>query len=138
VVAEHGSRAPGAMPEAYRKDVESALSGWLDRRLGDLSDDYHRGPSVAGLAETARALREGRAARLLLVDDPTSDATLWVGPEGTELGPDPEELRRWGVAEPVKERADAAIARAAAVTDAELWFVPSLDAHGGIGAILRY
>ncbi|MBO3750953.1 hypothetical protein J5X84_33185 [Streptosporangiaceae bacterium NEAU-GS5] len=138
VAAAHGSRAPGAMPGAYLHDVESALSAWLRRRQADLVDEHRRGPSVAGLAETARVLREARAERVLMADDPSSTATLWIGPEGTHLSADRDELREWGVADPVEERADAAIARAAAVTEAELWFVPSLDVPDRIGATLRY
>ncbi|GAB3904107.1 hypothetical protein GCM10027612_71480 [Microbispora bryophytorum subsp. camponoti] len=45
---------------------------------------------------------------------------------------------RLGVEEPMRERVDAALARAVAATDAELWFVPRLESPDGIGALLRF
>ncbi|NUP01855.1 MAG: hypothetical protein HOW59_28425, partial [Nonomuraea sp.] len=45
------------------------------------------------------------------------------------------ELRRWGVEEPIEERADSAVTRAAAMTDAELWFT---DEVPDVAAVLRY
>jgi hypothetical protein len=63
---------------------------------------------------------------------------MWIGPEPTQLSTDPAELAAWGVEEPMRERADAALARAVAATDAELWFVPRLESPDGIGALLRF
>ncbi|MFF4777384.1 baeRF2 domain-containing protein [Microtetraspora fusca] len=138
VVAERGSRAPGAADEPFQSEVNHAIEVWQRKRHTALLDAYHAGPYATGLAETARVLRDGRVATLLLRDDPTSDATLWIGPEGTQLAADPGELNDLGVDLPVEERADAALARAVAMTDAELWFVPELDSPDGVGAVLRY
>jgi hypothetical protein len=77
---------------------------------------------------------------LLIVDDPSADGTLWIGPEPTQLAIDRDELRVYGVADPVQDRTDAALARAAALTDAELWFVSpaELNSPDGVAAVLRF
>ncbi|MGI5486518.1 Vms1/Ankzf1 family peptidyl-tRNA hydrolase [Microtetraspora malaysiensis] len=138
VVAERGSRAPGAADGPFQAEVNNAIEVWQRKRHTALLDAYHAGPYATGLAETARVLRDGRVATLLLRDDPSSDATLWIGPQGTQLAAEPGELTDLGVDLPVEERADAALARAVAMTDAELWFVPELDSPDGVGAVLRY
>lgn len=137
-VAEHGSRAPGADRDNFRKEVEEACRAWTERRCEELLNTYAAGNAVAGLAETARALRDGRVGTVLMHDDPSSTAMMWIGPEPTQLSTDPAELVAWGVEEPVRERADAALARAVAALDAELWFVPRLESPDGIGALLRF
>ncbi|MBV9208320.1 MAG: hypothetical protein JO037_23615 [Actinobacteria bacterium] len=49
-------------------------------------------------------------------------------------------LAERGISEPVRDRADAAVARAVACTDAELFFLPEgvPAPRDGIGATLRY
>ncbi|MBX6383983.1 MAG: peptide chain release factor 1 [Microbispora sp.] len=137
-VAEHGSRAPGADLQLFRREVEAACRAWTERRCAELLDTYASGNAVTGLAETARALRDRRVGTVLMHDDPSSTAMMWIGPEPTQLSTDPAELVAWGVEEPVRDRADAALARAVAATDAELWFVPRLESPDGIGALLRF
>ncbi|WP_405086467.1 Vms1/Ankzf1 family peptidyl-tRNA hydrolase [Microbispora sp. NBC_01389] len=137
-VAEHGSRAPGADLDHFRREVAGACRAWTERRCEELLNTYAAGNAVTGLAETARALRDRRVGAVLMHDDPSSTATMWIGPEPTQLSTDPAELTAWGVGEPVRERADAAIARAVAATDAELWFVDHIDSPDGIGALLRF
>lgn len=137
-VAEHGSRAPGADLDHFRQEVEGACRAWTDRRCEELLNTYASGNAVAGLTETARALRDRRVGTVLMHDDPSSTAMMWIGPEPTQLSTDPAELAAWGVEEPMRERADAALARAVAATDAELWFVPRLESPDGIGALLRF
>ncbi|MCC5577874.1 peptide chain release factor 1 [Microtetraspora sp. AC03309] len=138
VVAERGSRAPGSASEPFQAEVDRALAAWVRKGGAALLAAYQAGPYATGLAETARALREGRVRTLLLRDDPSADATLWIGPEGNQLAADPGELSDLGVELPMEERADAALARAVAVTGAELWFVPELDSPDGVGAVLRF
>nr|BFE82282.1 hypothetical protein GCM10020093_048830 [Planobispora longispora] len=75
---------------------------------------------------------------LLIVDHSDADGTVWIGPEGGQLATDREELREWGVSDPVEERADAALARAVAMTNAELAFVPRLEAPDEVAALLRF
>lgn len=137
-VAEHGSRAPGADLDHFRREVDQACRAWTDRRCEELLNTYAAGNAVAGLAETARALRDRRVGTVLMHDDPSSTAMMWIGPEPTQLSTDPAELIAWGVEEPVRERADAALARAVAAMDAELWFVDRIDSPDGIGALLRF
>ncbi|MEZ0077095.1 Vms1/Ankzf1 family peptidyl-tRNA hydrolase [Planotetraspora sp. GP83] len=137
-VAEHGSRAPGAAPQPFQAEVDRALRAWADRRRAELLDAYAAGPSATGLQETARALRDTRVRTVLLKDDPSSTATMWVGPEAAQLSTDRAELADWGVEQPVEERADAALARAVAATDGEIWFVSEIDSPDGVGAVLRF
>lgn len=138
VMAEHGSRGAGAAVAPFEADAEAAVDSWLERRRTELIERYGAGPAATGLRETVRALRLNRVDTLLIADDPSSDVTLWIGPEGDQLSMDGQELVGWGVAEPLEERADAAMVRAAAMTSAELWFVDR-DALGtGVAALLRY
>ena len=64
---------------------------------------------------------------------------LWIGPEAPELATSSDELRERGTADPVAERADAALVRGLALTDAELRFVPGDEPppKDGIAALLR-
>lgn len=77
-----------------------------------------------GSAGTLAALRDGRVSALFVADRPTSTATVWIGPDGADVALTEAELRERGVRAPVTERADAAIVRALAATDAELHFLP--------------
>lgn len=109
-------------------------------RFGTWHSRMADGTAVAGLAGTVAALADGRAAEVLLADSPGSAARAWTGPDGTELALTSEALSERGVDAPVRDRADAAIARAIACTDAELFFLPD-DADppdDGVAATLRY
>jgi hypothetical protein len=76
---------------------------------------------------------------VLLVDDPTSAEELWVvGPGPLELSYDQAELRAMSVEQPRKARADAALLRAPACSDAGLTLVgPDELGRGGVAALLR-
>ncbi|MEW9530114.1 Vms1/Ankzf1 family peptidyl-tRNA hydrolase [Microbispora sp. NPDC049125] len=137
-VADHGSRAPGAGLEHFDAEVERACAAWADARRALLLDAYAAGQSVTGLQETTRALRDRRVRTVLLRDDPSSTATAWIGPEPAQVSTDRADLLDWGVREPVEERADAALARATAATDAEVWFVEEIASRDGVGALLRF
>ncbi|MGN9845386.1 baeRF2 domain-containing protein [Nonomuraea sp. H19] len=130
LMVEHGSRADHGQFEA---DVERTLDDWLDRRRAELLERHQEFDGPVGMARVAQALREGRVHAVLspgVVPKP-----VWIGEGGTQLATDPEELRRWGVSDPVQERGDSALARAAAMTDAELWFT---DTVKDVAAVLRY
>jgi hypothetical protein len=87
-----------------------------------------------------------------VADNPHSIATAWIGPGGADVAATQEELEVRGVSDPIGDRADAAIVRAIATTDAELHFLPDdLVVTGepaacggiarpldGIGATLRF
>jgi len=114
-----------AMTEA----ADRALVEWADRRSRDRFDDWRarraHGLAVEGLAATMGALRDGQVSDLFLADDSSSTASAWIGPGGSDLASSSEELLALDVPAPVADRADAAIARALAHTDAELHFLPA-------------
>jgi hypothetical protein len=113
VMTEAAEHAAAARAES---ESRARFAEWQTRRA--------HGGAVEGLADTLAALREARVADLFVADRPTSTATVWIGPAGTDLAVSEEKLREWGVAAPVTERADAAIVRAVVATDAELHFLP--------------
>jgi hypothetical protein len=129
-IVEHGSRDDHGQ---FEKDVERALDEWLARRCAELLERHQESAAPAGPARVAQALREGRVHAVLMPGE--LPAPVWVGDGGTQVGTDPNELRHWGVAEPVRERADSALVRAAAMTDAEVWFTDDVK---DVAAVLRY
>jgi hypothetical protein len=130
MMVEHGSRSNHGQ---FEEDVERALDQWLDSRRAELLDRHRETAGPVGTAQVAHALREGRAHAVLLPGELAK--RVWTGEGGTQLDTDQNELRRWGVADPVEERADSALVRAAAMTDAELWFS---DDVSDVAAVLRY
>jgi hypothetical protein len=141
-----------AMAEA----ADQALSDWADQdrraRFEDWGTYLAHDQAVQGLAQTLTALRNGQVADVFVADNPHSTATAWVGPGGADVAATREELEVRGVSEPAQDRADAAIVRAIATTEAELHFLPEdlvlagdPSAYGGIarpldgiGATLRF
>lgn len=129
-MVEHGSREDHGQFEA---DVERALDDWLGRKRAELLERHQESAGPTGTARVSHALREGRVHALLMPGE--LPKPVWIGGGGTQLATDQGELRRWGVSEPVQERSDSALVRAAAMTDAELWFT---DAVSDVAAVLRY
>ena len=89
------------------------------------------------------AFRNGQVSYLFLADDPSSTASAWIGPGGSDLAASREELLELNVPAPAADRADAALVRAIAHTDAELHFLPAdlvetgnPEACGGIASPL--
>ncbi|NJP94342.1 hypothetical protein HCN51_33720 [Nonomuraea sp. FMUSA5-5] len=130
MIVEHGSRDNHGQ---FERDVERALDEWLDRRRAELLERHQESAGPTGMARVCQALREGRVHAVLLPGE--RPGPVWIGEGGTQLATDEGELRRWGVEEPIRERSDSALARAAAMTDAELWFT---DAVEDVAAVLRY
>lgn len=130
LMVEHGHRGDLG---GFERDVEAALDDWLDRRRAGLLDRHREQDGPVGISLVARALREGRVQALLLPGE--LDRQVWIGEGGTQVSTDEGELRDWGVQEPVTERADSALVRAATMTDAELWFT---DQVPDVAAVLRY
>jgi hypothetical protein len=124
VLGEEVSADSQAMTEA----ADRALSDWAGRRCRERFDDWQaklaHGLAVQGLAQTMAAFRNGQVSDLFLADDPTSTAPAWIGPAGNDLAASKEELLELDVPAPAADRADAAIVRAIAHTDAELHFLP--------------
>ncbi len=96
--------------------------------------------AVDGIADTVEALRKAQVDTLLVVDDPSSDASAWIGPQSVHLALTAEKLAELGVADPVRDRLDAALIRAAAGTDAAVVTLAAgqLELRDGVGATLRY
>ncbi|NRQ35029.1 hypothetical protein HII36_24865 [Nonomuraea sp. NN258] len=130
MMVEHGSRSNHGQ---FAEDAEKALDDWLGRKHAELLDRHAESAGPVGLSQVAQALRDGRVHAVLTPGELPQE--IWIGEGGAQLSTDPAELRRWGVDEPVKERADSALARATAMTDAELWFT---DQVSDVAAVLRY
>jgi hypothetical protein len=122
LVAQAAAAQDAAVVERYRQE-----SGQRDR-------------AAAGLAATLTALWQSQVETLLVVDDPSADATAWVGPEPVQLALTGSELRDLGVPDPRQDRLDAALVRAAAGTHANVVTLAAgqLDLSDGLGAVLRY
>ena len=152
VLEEEVSADSQAMTEA----ADRALAEWACRHCRERFDDWQarlaHGLAVQGLARTMAAFRDGQVSDLFLADDPSSTASAWIGPAGSDLAASREELLELDVPAPAADRADAALVRAIAHTDAELHFLPAdlvetgnPEACGGIarpldgvGATLRF
>ncbi|MFC5818417.1 Vms1/Ankzf1 family peptidyl-tRNA hydrolase [Nonomuraea sp. NPDC050478] len=117
----------------FEQDVETALGGWLDDRRAELLNRHGEQDGPTGVARVAQALREGRVHALLMPGE--LPRTVWIGEGATQVSRDAGELRTWGVEHPVQERADSALVRAAAMTDAEIWFTDQVE---DVAAVLRY
>lgn len=104
--------------ERAARETRSAL----DRFAGALGRDD--GMAVTGMPPVVHAFQQAQVQTLFIQDDPSSDRELWIGPEPGQLATSEDDLRRIG-AEPLgRDRADAALVRAAAVTNAWLVVVP--------------
>jgi hypothetical protein len=82
------------------------------------------GLAATGVPEVVRALQQGQVETLVLVDDPSSTQELWVGPEPWQLANSEAELRELDAEVLGRDRADAALVRAAAGTGARLLVLP--------------
>ncbi|MGB6454515.1 MAG: Vms1/Ankzf1 family peptidyl-tRNA hydrolase [Streptosporangiaceae bacterium] len=109
--------------------ADQALSDWADQDVRVRFEDWQvrlaHGQAAQGLGAAMTALGDGQVLDMFLADDPSSTATAWIGPAGQELATSAGELRDRQVGDPVTDRADAAIVRALAATNAELHFLPA-------------
>jgi Bacterial archaeo-eukaryotic release factor family 2 len=148
---EHGSRADGVDDERLVAGVGEAVARVAAEQDADAVERFTEargragagvghGFAAAGLADTVATLRQAEVETLLVVDDPSSDAQCWIGPDPVHLALTEPELVGLGVREPVRDRLDAALVRAAAGTDATVVTLAEgqLDLPGGLGATLRY
>jgi hypothetical protein len=136
---DSASFAAAAEAESARRQAEQGgvVLGDFLAELG--RDDPAQRRAVEGLDATLTALRDGLAASVLLAYDPASAKQAWVGPELADAAASGEQLRGPGLANPLRDRVDAAVARSVCGTGAELLFLPpGTDAPAdGIGALLR-
>jgi hypothetical protein len=142
---EAGSRAAGADPEPLDDATLLAIAEVADRHVDEALDLFRtqmgrNGAAGTGLAAIVTALQRGQVDTLLLVNDLSSTETLWVGDTPTEIAMSEAELEAMGTQNPRRVRADAALLRALAATDADLILVSpdAIDLEDGVGALLRY
>lgn len=145
VELEHGSRSAGASDKLMLDEVDelvvrTATSDAVATMDAFAQERGRDGAAAEGLAPVVAALQRAQVQALLLQDNPSSTATLWVGSEPLQLGTSREDVEALGAQDTREDRADAAIVRALVGTDAELVLVPpgGPDLDGGIGALLRY
>jgi hypothetical protein len=143
--AAPGARADGADPAALDEVTARAVAERAAADRAELLDRFHaqRGNDAAagaGLPAVVAALQRGQVDTVLLADDPSSTAELWVGEAPLELSFDRAELAGMHVAQPRRARADAALLRALACTGGNLILVGPAEGglDGGVGALLRY
>jgi hypothetical protein len=148
---EHGTRHQGGDEDKTRAEVDEVVArvaadqdqAVIDRfteAQGRAASGVGDVLAVSGLSDTVGALRAAAVETLLIVDDPSSNAMAWIGPEPIHVGLAAEELTDLGVREPVQDRLDAALVRAAAGTDAAIVTLApgQLELTHGLGATLRY
>lgn len=141
VQTDAGARALGTDPEPLNDVTVEAVAEVAAAHTQDALDRYAEQQGIGnGLPAAVAALQRNQVDQLLLVDDPSSTARLWIGPEPTQISTDPEELAAMGVREPQEVRADEALLRALVGTGAGLVLVGPDDAdlEDGIGVVLRY
>ncbi|WP_432544490.1 baeRF2 domain-containing protein [Kineococcus sp. SYSU DK002] len=151
VEVQGGGRAAGTREKAFAANVAQALDEVRTRRRRAVVDEFvqergRQGRAVEGFGPVVAALRAGQVATLLLEDDPTSTTHLWAGPGPLELATTTQDLHAMGVRDVVEVRADAALLRALAASDAEIEVLPQpqedeeplVSMADGLGALLRY
>jgi hypothetical protein len=128
------------MAAAAEEAVRARADDDTRRRLADFRARLGTGEATEGLAGTLAVLRDRQASDVFIADDPSSTDHAWIGPDPAQVAASEADLRERGVDPVVTDRADAAIVRAVAATDAELHFVPDGEQppRHGIGALLRY
>jgi hypothetical protein len=141
VQTDAGSRAAGADPERLDDVTVQAIADVAAEHTTAVLDKYCQQEDVGnGLDAVVAALQRRQVEAMLIVDDPSSTERLWIGPDPADIAIDPGELTATGVDDAQEVRADAALVRALAGTDASIVLVGPDDAplDDGIGALLRF
>lgn len=140
-----GGRAAGIDEQALAAEVDEVLDGVRRTQRAELVDRFAReegrgGAAVTRVAAVAEALRRGQVDEIVLVDDPSSTAMLWVGDTPLDVAASPEDLQATGSTTVSRTRADAALLWAAVASDAGVRLVEDgeVTLHEGIGAVLRW
>ncbi len=140
-----GGKADGAALEPVQQAVHDAILRirWRHRRqvLEKLRQGVGRGDyAVTGIEPVLAAVRRGELETLVISDDPSSNARVWIGPEPLLLATDREQLAAFGVDEPAQVRLDSALIRAIAGSGADLLVTPNAHSYldDGLGATLRF
>jgi hypothetical protein len=141
-VLEHGSRAEGASDELVDEEIAGAVRRCRARRTDEVLDRLGAAgsPSAVGVGDVVEALRRGEVETLVLLDGALDDREGYVGDDPLLLGTHAEDLRGLGVEEPVAERLEDALVRAAIGQDADLLplHAPVATLPDGVGAVLRF
>ncbi|MGS2617401.1 baeRF2 domain-containing protein [Micromonospora sp. LZ34] len=142
VRTDAGSRAGGADQTLLDDITVQTIAEVADQRISATLDRFGMQEDVgAGLDAVVSALQRNQVENMLIVDDPSANGKLWIGPEPTAIATDPRELAAMSVTDPEQVRADAALVRALVGTDAELTVLGPDEAPelvDGVGAVLRY
>ncbi|SIM66497.1 Vms1/Ankzf1 family peptidyl-tRNA hydrolase [Micromonospora cremea] len=142
VRTDAGSRAGGADQTLLDDLTVQTIAEVADQRISAALNRFGVQEDVgAGLDAVVRALQRNQVDTMLIVDDPSANGELWVGPEPTEIAVDPGQLAAMSVNDPQRVRADAALVRALVGTDAALTVLGPDEAPeltDGVGAVLRY
>ncbi|MFG1884728.1 Vms1/Ankzf1 family peptidyl-tRNA hydrolase [Micromonospora sp. NPDC049102] len=142
VRTDAGSRAGGADQTMLDDLTVQTIAEVADQRITAALDRFGVQEDVgAGLDAVVSALQRNQVDTMLIVDDPSANGELWIGPEPTEIAVDPAQLSAMSVGDPQRVRADAALVRALVGTDAALTVLGADEAPqltDGVGAVLRY
>lgn len=141
VLTDAGSRTEGADPDRLDDVTVQAIADVAAQHTATVLDRYGEQEHVGnGLDAVVAALQRRQVDTMLIVDDPSSTERLWIGPGPTDIATDPGQLAAMAVDDPLEVRADAALVRALAGTDAALALVGPDDAplDDGVGAVLRF
>jgi hypothetical protein len=139
-----GGRGEGASERLLDEAVQGLLlqRGVRERAraLERLAEARAHGLAAIGLDQVIDALRRAQVDTLIFVDGSTSSELVWVGPQRLLLARDEDDLRSLGVADPLRDRFDAAVIRALAGSSASLLTVSPDDVGlpDGVAAVLRY
>jgi hypothetical protein len=126
------ARSQDIVSELADRDSADALADW-ERETGQ-SDAPTSGPEPVLVA-----LREGRAAMVVIDPALVEGETAWIGDEPSQVAATADELVALGVEEPVEAPLVDVVVRGAVATDADVRVVhePRLG-RGGVGMTLRY
>lgn len=140
VRTDAGARAGGADPQQMDDITVQTIAEVADRHVTAALERFGMQEDVgAGLEAVVTALQRNQVDTMLIVDDPSANGELWIGPEPTDIATEPGQLA--AVRDPQRVRADAALLRALVGTDAELTVLApdeAPDLTDGVGAVLRY
>ncbi|NYI04169.1 baeRF2 domain-containing protein [Allostreptomyces psammosilenae] len=143
VETDRGGRAAGSSEASLDEQVMAAVHHVAVERMLSAVDDFRNaagsGNAAQGLTEVLDAAVQHRVATLLL--QPGGDAAtheVWVGTAPDMVAADRDAMLALG-ADASPARAEDALIRALAVTEAEVVLVPSSEApaRDGCGALLR-
>ncbi|GLY46891.1 hypothetical protein Lesp01_05470 [Lentzea sp. NBRC 102530] len=107
----------------------------VDRFRAELGRD---GLAVEGLAEVADALRQANVDTLVVNTGVLADHLVWTSDRPDQIAVGEADVRQGASAEVARNRADDALARAAAVTGANVVVGDDIELRQGVGALLRH